>query len=140
MRQLIFNNMNYWAVLVAGVAAFVAGTAWYMLFFDLWSSEIAKHGVKIAQPTKQQMAARFAVTFLGSLVTAFAVGVIVLMANSHSLVSAIKVAVFAGIGFSVVTIGVAYNCEGKSLKLFFIDAGYSFIGILTSAIILSLWR
>ena len=140
MRQLIFNNMNYLAVLVSGVASFVVASAWYMLFFDTWSTEIGKHGVKIAQPTKQRMMTNLVVTLLGNLVIAFAVGVVVLMSNSHSLISAIKVALFAGVGFSIATIGIVYNCEGKPLKLFLIDAAYSFIGILTSSIILSLWR
>lgn len=140
MIQLICDNMNYWAVIVSGLAFFVVGSVWFLLLFELYSAELEKHGVKIKQPTKQQMISRLAVTLIGALITAFAVAVIVLMANSHTLVSAIKVGLFACLGFSAVTLGVSYNCEGKSLKLFLIDAGYWFIGILICAIILSLWR
>ena len=140
MVQLIIDNLNCWAVLVAGLAHFVFGLVWFGVFYNLWSVEIARHGVTIAAPTKQRMARNLLVTFVGALITAFAVAVVVLMAHSHTVVSALKVGLFCGAGFSAVTLGVVYHCEGKPYKLFLIDAGNAVIGTVICSIILSLWR
>lgn len=141
MLNQFLSSTNYWAVIVSGLMYWILGAIWFSaLFGNIWGAELEKHGVKIKEPSKQELLAKFVQTFVLNLIVAFGVAFIVFVAHSSTILSGFKLGLFTGICFSASTIGVAYTWEGRSLKLFIVDCGYPVLGITLSAVILSLWR
>jgi hypothetical protein len=142
MINEFFTQLNHWALLVSTVAYFLMGWLWFgALFGKMWMAEHAKHGTKLnMKPTTAVMLRMMAISVLGALVVSAATAYLVYRMDSTAAASGVGIGLLTGLGFSASTIGVAMNWEGKSLKLFLLDAGYPLVGAIVCGIILSVWR
>lgn len=138
----IISQLNIWAVLVSSIVYFFIGSLWFspVLFSDIWIEELEKHNVKIKQPTSAQLTQKMLITLAANILSVLATGYLVIATNSGSLASIIFLGMVISIGFVMSSVGTVFNWENRSLKLFLIDIGYPIVGIISSAIILSLWR
>lgn len=141
MTDAYFANLNWWAVIVSGAAYWILGAIWFSgIFGKAWGAELEKHGVKIQKPTTGQMNAKLVQTFVLNTLVAFGISLVVFFVSPPDAPVAVKLGLFLGICFAAALTGIAYTWEGKSLKLFLIDAGYPVLGITICTVILSLWR
>jgi hypothetical protein len=138
-------QINYAAVLVAMVANFILAFLWYTpLFGKTWAREMRIDTG--GNPTTGQMAKGLIITLIGNflMVYVFAHNMeawtfVPDMREASASATILSSAVFTWLGFFVpVDInGVAW--EGKSWKLFFVNAGYHLVSLLIAATILTIW-
>jgi hypothetical protein len=136
--------INYVAVAVAAIATMIIGFAWYgPLFGKVWSrlmgwGEMTPEKMKEMQ--KKAMPA-YAVNFVGALVMGYVLAHSLVFASAYLNQSGISAGLMSGfwnwLGFvAPVTLGAAL-WDGKPLKLWFINAGYYLVVLLTMGAILA---
>ena len=141
MLQSFFSQLNYWSILTAAGAYFIIGSLWFSLLFgNIWSKEVAKHGVKIKEPSGKEISGKMIQTFFGNVVATMAMAFLVYVTGIAHWLPAVKLGLFCGVGFAASSIMIAYTWESRSFKLMAIDFGYPVVGFTACAIILSLWK
>jgi hypothetical protein len=129
------GSVNWLAVIVAGVSSFVIGGVWYgPLFGKAWMRE---NGLSEEALARRKTALVFGLSFVLSLVAA---------ANLEIFLGAEATAGFgavagflAGLGWVAALTGIQYLFEMRSLKLFFMNAGYSVVTLTVMGVILGAW-
>ena len=127
---------NFLAVILAAVASFVVGWAWYskLGFGKQWMEETGITEEKAKQTDlKILFGGAFALNFLAALVMA-----LYLKAN-QSLIAAVAFGFAVGSCWVATSFGVNYLFEGKSLRLFFINAGYVVVQFTVMGLVLGLF-
>lgn len=132
----MFEGINLWAVLVAGVSAFVAGGIWYapFLFGKTWMREA---GLTEAELAAVNPARTYGVSLLLSLVAAFVFGMF--LGPAPQLGFALGAGFMAGAFWVGTSLGINYLFEQKSLKLFFVNAGYHTVQFTLYGTIFGAW-
>ncbi len=138
---MAYPFINVWAVLAGTLALWVLGALWYspVLFGKIWQKEI---GFKEEGVTKVNMATVFGLSFLAMLFMVWALNFVI---NSHkpesvSLLSGLHYGAFMGFFFAMMTIGVNYLYQRRSVTLWLIDGFYMVIGLGIAGMILGGWR
>jgi len=115
-------NANWLAIAVAALAGFLVGGIWYgPLFAKAWMKE---NGFTMESLNGSNMVQIYGTTFLLSLVSAFFVGHMLAHAPGADFGCIMMMTTGIALGFIAPAIGTNYLFARKSLKLFFIDAGY----------------
>jgi hypothetical protein len=137
-------GINYVAIMVATVANFIFGFLWYTpLFGKAWAKEM---GIAVdRKPTGGEMAKGLSLMVIGNFLMAYvfahnnAAWSFVPGMNLETIGAAATIgqaAVFTWLGFYVPTDLSVVAWEGKSWKLFFINAGYHLFMLVIAATIL----
>jgi hypothetical protein len=137
----LFDNLNWGAIAVGGLAYFALGSFWYspILFSKKW---IAYLKLDVNDPNaKKGMGLMFGGSLVLMLVQSLAIAIIAerLDIRGAGWMSGLKLGALTGCCFCAATIGVNYLYEKKPLGLFLINAGYAIIGNIVSAIIICSW-
>jgi hypothetical protein len=115
-------NINWIAMVLAAFAGFAVGGLWYgPLFSKTWQREA---GLSDEALKSANMGLIFGSTFALNLIASFILGHVLATYGNPALGTSIMIAGGIGLGFIATSIGVNYLFARKSLKLFFIDAGY----------------
>lgn len=134
---LIISNINYWAVLVSGLAAMALGGLWYSPAFlgNLWMKEakLTEEDMKNASPAKAMTSA-----FILTLIMAF--NLAIFLSGPADFIWGMTVGALAGIGWVALSTGINYLFEGKSFKLFLINGGYQAISFIIMGGIIGGWK
>lgn len=133
----MFETMNVWAVLAAGLSSLVLGGVWYSpaLFARAWMREsgITEEKARAANPAKT-----LGITFVLSLIGA-AVFAMFLGPRPEPAVAA-AAGFAAGLCWVAGSFGINYLFEQRSLKLFLINGGYHTLQYTLIGLILGLWH
>lgn len=133
-------QVNYLAVAVSSVIFFLLGSFWFsFLFRSLWSSELQRHNINIAQPAGNELMKKMLITFLSNFLIVFAEAVILSMAHATTVEAGLTLGVLIAC-IAAAAIAMVFVWEGKSLTLFLIDAGYPALGIIITSLLLAIWR
>jgi hypothetical protein len=137
MDAQTLSGLNYGAVLVAAVLAFVIGGAWYSpaLFGRTWQRET---GLSDAQLQAGNPARIFGLSFVLALVAAFVFAIF--LGPKPALSQALPAGAMAGIAWVSTSFGINYLFERKSLALFLVNAGYHAVQFTTMGLVLGLWH
>jgi hypothetical protein len=135
--QNAFQNLNWLAIIVAAVSAFILGSIWYspVLFAKRWMKEtgITKESVKDTNMVKI-----FGLAFLLSLVASFFLAMF-LGAKAGAAFGALA-GFMAGIGWVFTFMGISYLFEAKSLAHFLINSLYSVTSMTLMGFIIGIWK
>jgi hypothetical protein len=133
-------HMNWLAILCAGLAYWVLGYLWYSLLFGkIWAAEHTRsHGAR-ARPSGSEMFTKMLGTFICNLIAAGAMAYLFKRTAIADLNHSLKLAAVGGIGFAGTALTMSAIWEGKSTKMWMIDAGYNFVGAILVAMILVNW-
>lgn len=133
-------TLNYWAILVAGVAQFVIGMIWYspLLFGRQWM-KLMKLDESTMNGSKKDMGAIFFMSFVSSLVLSYVLAHFVSYLALVEIEEALQAAFWLWLGFVAMThlSGVLY--EKKPFQLYAINMAYYLANLLVSAAILVSW-
>jgi hypothetical protein len=131
------SKLNYLAVFVAALSAFVVGGVWYspMLFAGVWMRET---GLSEDRLGKRPMALVFGGSFVLSLIIAF--NLAAFLAGPPDLVWGMIAGALAGIGWVATAMGITYLFEARSMKLFLVNAGYHAVTFVIMGAILGVWK
>ncbi|TGL77686.1 DUF1761 domain-containing protein [Leptospira yasudae] len=141
-------HINYLAVLTAVAANVVVGWFWYgPIFGKAWMKELS---IPLdVQPETKEMLKSMGIMVIGSFLTAY---VLFYTTNvwrasswhagedSPAYVYGFFSGFYTWLGFYVPMLLNDIAFEGRSWKLFSINAGYNFVALQTIAMILSYWR
>ncbi len=141
-------DINYWAVLVCGIAAMVTGFLWYgPLFSKAWAREMGWSGMSPEQESQMKEKAKTAYPqqFVGALLMAYVFAhVIIAFARAGNVEVDLNLglmgAFFSWLGFIVPVKWGDTLWAGKSKKLFWIDSLYLLLNLAVFAVILTSWK
>ena len=139
MDTSIFNEINWLAVLVAGLAYFALGALWYSkaLFANKWI-EYTK-----VDPTDPNASKGAGMIMLGSLlwmlITATGLAILRAYLDREGWMSGLKIGLLTGICFGASAISVSYLYEKRPMGLHLINNGYTIVGHIIAAIIICSW-
>lgn len=129
-------NVNYLAVIVAAVAAFVASSVWYIVF----GVELAKVSPAFAElQTQKQPAWKPLVVLLGSLVLAFVVAYIIGLRQDTRLLDALRIGGLLWLGLSAVQWVSSMLWEKVPVHMALIHAGDWLMKLILIAAIIGAW-
>lgn len=138
---MVYPHINVWAVLVSALAFWALGALWYspVLFSKRWQKEV---GFKEEDISKANMAMVFGLSFLCMLLMVWALNFVI---NSHkaedvSLFQGLHYGVFMGFFFAMLTMGINYLYQRRSIVLWLIDGVYVVLGLGIAGMILGSWR
>jgi hypothetical protein len=133
--------LNWWAILVAGVATFFLGGLWYQALFG-------KRWVKLYGYTPEQVQAMqkarppavfFGLMILAYLLMAFAMALIVHWTGAKTALDGAAV----GLATWVVALAIAltdYISSTKKPGIYLIDCSYQLIFLIMTGVILAVWQ
>lgn len=142
--------INYLAVLVAAIVAFVLGWLWFgPVFGKAWMASQGKNmdemttKMKSDSSFKSKMMKSYSIVALMSLVMAFVLAHSLIFAATYLNVSGWSAALQAGawnwLGFVVpVSVG-SVLWDGKSWKWWCITAGYYLVSLILMSLVLAYW-
>lgn len=127
------SSVNFLGVIAAAVSYFVVGGIWYspLLFSKAWVKE---NGFTEEDINKRNKGAIFGGSFVLSLIISFCMAV--WLGYPRTASGGMIVGAVIGIGFVSTALGIVYLFEGKSIRLFLINAGYNAIAFIVAGTIL----
>ncbi|MCF7802023.1 MAG: DUF1761 domain-containing protein [Candidatus Marinimicrobia bacterium] len=129
-------DMNLWAVLLAAVVYFLLGALWYSLLFG----KIWQRLVKIPPEERKKPAPAMIFTFLARLLSVYVLAHFLHYTQSTTWLGGVETAFWIWLGFIVVTAADEIFFANKPARLYFINTGYHFCGIILAGIILAVWQ
>ncbi|XOV83105.1 MAG: DUF1761 domain-containing protein [bacterium] len=128
--------INWWAVLVSTVLAFVLGGLWYgPLFGQAWMQAIGKTEADIA-PTP----APFIISFFTALLTAVVLAWLISALGVSSWMGGATIGLVTGVGFIATAMASDTAFCGWGVKLFVIQAGYRVLYSILMGAVLGGWQ
>jgi hypothetical protein len=133
-------DFNWLAVIVAAIAAFALGGAWYspIGFVKPWLNLLGKTQEEM-QAGMTPMAAMGAQA-VQQIVTTIAMAAIVSWSGAGNVLEGIWVGVVAGVGLVAADGLKLVFFESRAFKLYLINAGYSALAIVIMGAILGAWQ
>ncbi|MBV1951783.1 MAG: DUF1761 domain-containing protein [Cycloclasticus sp.] len=130
------NEINISAVFAATFVSFIFGALWYspLLFLSRWCKETGVDPNKnISNPARV-----YGVTFLFTLISAFALAII--LGEEPELFTALLTGGLVGAGLVVTSMGVNYQFAGRSLMHWLIDSFFQIFRFIIMGLVLGLWH
>ncbi len=132
-------EVNYWAVLAAGVAAMVLGYIWYLpsLAGGPWMRAIGKTEADLKADFKPSI---MFVTFVLALITAYILDHFIVLLGASTVGEALQTALWAWLGFVATVTAMNLLYERRTFTLFWVNGLYQLANFLVMAVILFHWR
>ncbi len=133
--------VNYVSVLVAAIANMVLGALWYSpaVFGKMWMKAAGKTPKDI-EASKKDMPKYYALSFVGSIVMAYVLAVIIGWAQVNSIALGVILGFLIWLGFVLTVSLQPLLWEGKKQELFLLNNGYNFVALIIMAAILAVWH
>jgi hypothetical protein len=124
--MLLDTDVNYWAVFLAAVAYYLLGALWYMpqLFGREGNQE-------------QNSAVAYLGEMIVSLIMSYVLAIIIYTSHAFEIQEGMKVAALVWLGFIGTTQFSGVLWGRKSIKTFFVNAGFMFVGLLLAGLVIS---
>ena len=131
-------HFNFLAVLVSGFLFWFLGAAWYSpaLFAKPWMAAL---GI-VPGHEKKGFAAAMISSLVGDLITALVMLHFVVWAGATSVGTGMFIGFLCWLGFFVAIQFPQGLYEQRPLKVFAINAGYWFVGLVGIGALLAVWR
>lgn len=135
-------EINYLAVLAAGVVGMAVGFLWYspMLFGKMWMKEMGLSAEKMKSAQKE-MGKLYALSFVGSLVTAYVLShVMGLSQNYYSyteVMTGVTTAFWMWLGFMMPVQMTGTIFSDKNWRLFSINTGYQLVALILMGLVVA---
>jgi len=139
MNTEILQQINWLAVLVAGLAYFFLGAFWYSALFGKKWQSYNKALMNDSNAKKGTAVIMFA-SFILMLICAFGLALIVTRLSLTGWKVGLKLGLLTGICFAATAVHISYIYEKRPLGLHLINGLYNVIGNIIAAIIIASWR
>jgi polyferredoxin len=140
VKEVIFMmlaDVNWIAVIASAVAAMVVGFVWYSKSV-LGKSWMKETGVTDSQmkETNKNMMGMYLPMFVGALVEAFILSMILTVTGSSDYAMAAQAAFLVWVGFIATTLLGAVLFERRSWTYYGINAGYQLVALIVMSVVL----
>jgi hypothetical protein len=135
--QNAFHNLNWLAIIVAAISAFVLGGLWYspLMFVKRWMKEA---GITEEDTKRTNMIRLFGSALLLSLIAAFFLAMF--LGPKAGAGFGAMAGFMAGFGWVFTFMGISYLFESRTLVHFLINAAYSVLSLTIMGFIIGVWR
>jgi hypothetical protein len=134
---LIDMQINFIAALLVGVASMAMGFVWYgPLFAKMWMKEIGMS----EETMKGGPGVGYLIAFLSSTLMGAVTSVLSYKLGLTNVMDGLMIGVLVGVGYVATTFATNYIFGKKSLRLYFIDAGYQTLLVIVAFVIATLVR
>jgi hypothetical protein len=135
--QNTFQNLNWLAIIVAAVSAFILGGLWYspLMFAKRWMKEtgISEESTKNINMIKLSILA-FVLSMIASFFLAMFIGV------KAGAGFGVLAGFIAGFGWVFTFMGISYLFEARTLAHFLINSIYSIVSLTIMGAIIGIWQ
>ena len=123
--------INYTAVLVAAIAAFIFGAAWYGVLGKQWMAALGKTGeeIKGASAARKMPVVPMVISFIAELIMAFFMAGLIGHLGAVSIKNGALVGGFCWLAFVATTVSVNNAYSDRKLALTIIDSSH-WLGVL----------
>lgn len=130
----MFEHVNWFAVVVAALATFVIGGAWYspLLFLTQWQREM-----NLAEAQPRHRARVFGLAYLFSVIACALLAI--LIQPGASALAGLGTGLLVGACFVATSFGINYQFANHSLKALLIDGGYHVVQFAAFGLVLGAW-
>lgn len=133
-----FADLNWLAVLVAGLAYFVLGAVWYT---DALMGRQYRTALGLDPDTKQNPGPTpLVINLISWLVSALALALVAIAVGAEGAGEGLVLGLVVGVGVVVTQMLVSTTYEGRGNALFKVNAPYVVIGYVVMGVILAAWR
>jgi hypothetical protein len=131
-----FSAVNWLAVVVATVASWALGAAWYMVFANQWLAAIGK--------TKEQLNAKDPTPYIWSVVVQFVMAYFLAlltpaMFGATNVVNGLFAGFLLWLGFVITSMIQNHRYEGAPWNRTIIDGGYMLAVLLVQGLVIGLF-
>ena len=134
--MLDFVGLNWWAIIVATLAAFALGWLWYgPLFGKKWLEALGKTQEEL-NPSPQP----FVISFFAALLTCIVLAALMKSLGMTTLTSGLIIGGITGIGFIATSMASDSAFCGWGMPLFWIQAGYRVVYNILMGAVLGAWQ
>ena len=129
-------ELNWLAILVAAIAAFVLGGVWYSprLFGNAWMQDV---GLTEESAAESNMALIFGGAFVLILIAAIFLGATI---GDSNWLGGLHTGLVVGVAWVATAYGVTYLFERRPLRLFLVNAGYNIVLFALMGSIIGAWH
>jgi hypothetical protein len=128
---MTFSGVSYLAIVVAAVAAWLAGAAWYMAFGKTWMAALGMTPEKMEAAKREPGAyLPFIYAFVAELVMAWTLAGLLGHIGPLSLRNGIISAAFCWLGFVMAAMAVNNSFAKRDWRLLWIDGGHWLLVLL----------
>ena len=133
--------VNYLAILVVTLIAYVFGMVWYSpsLFGNQWMKLSGINKAQAKKSKKKGMLGKSLVSLVASFVTAWILSVLVTLFEATTFLNGLVVGLCVWLGFIATTTLSSVLWEGKPFNLWVLNNSHSLISIALMAGILAVW-
>jgi hypothetical protein len=124
---MTFTGLSYLAIVVAAVAGWMLGAAWYMVFSKPWQEAVGMTARKMSAAQKSPgFYVPFVVSFLALIVMAWVLAGLIahLGPGQFTVRNGIISGAFCWLGFVFTTMAVNNGFAGRDRRLLLIDGGH----------------
>jgi hypothetical protein len=137
----VISDLNWLAVVVAAIVYYAIGAVWFAPFVTgrMWQRSI---GWDPSQPAPAMTAKTIALPLIAYFVAAIAVAMLAAATGSDDLSAGIVLGLVVAVGFAGSILGVTAAFETTKPQpwtWFAISFGYHLIGLVVTAVIVSVW-
>ena len=133
--QQSLESINYFAVLVSALSAFIIGGLWYSVLFA--KSWMVENGFDEEKLKNGNMGLIFGGSFIFSSIISFVL--VLFLGPERDALFGATAGFMVALFWVATAMGITYLFERKSLKLFLINAGYHVITFTIMGVILGAW-
>lgn len=132
-------SVDLFHVLIAAIVYFAIGGLWYSqsLFGKAWSSALGKKMSDFSSDARRNSMVAMAVA---ALILNYFLAMFVGFAGANTWMDGVTVGFYVWLGFVATAVLSTYMFEGRSMKLYYLFAGYQLVGLLVSGAILAGWH
>lgn len=137
---MFFENISFVTVFISAIASTVVGLIWYSpwVLGKMWMKEMGYTPESLAQK-KQDMTRKHVLSFLSTLVTAYALAVVINSVFTAGIYDLTEIGLVLALGFvASIKFHDKLYVDG-SWKLFFINTGYQVASIVLMSLIIGLF-
>ena len=128
---MTFAGVNYLAVVIAAIVAWLAGAVWYMTFGKTWMAALGTTAEKMAEARSRPGALLpFIYAFAAELVMAWVLAGLIGHLGRPTLRAGVISGTFCWLGFVITTLIVNNSLARRDWRLLFIDGGHWLLVLL----------
>lgn len=116
---MAFAGLNYVAILVAAIAAFIVGGAWYGILGNQWLAALGKTRDQLGSPVRPMI-----ISFIAELVMAWILAGVLGHLGEVSVTTGIISGAFIWLGFVATTQVINHAYQGTKIAQTVIDCGH----------------
>jgi hypothetical protein len=128
---MTFAGVNYLAIVIAAVLAWLAGAVWYIVFGKAWMAALGITQQKMAEAKSRPGAfLPFIYAFVAELVMAWVLSGVLWHLGTFTLRAGIITAALCWLGFVITTIVVNNSFADRDPRLLLVDGGHWLVALL----------